>query len=246
MQFDFAHIWASMGLVAKLIAFGLVIMAVASIAVIVERLIALSRAASETRRFAAAAKPVMEAWDVPQLITLSEEYKLSPLARVVSAATRRYQRATQEPEGGVTPVELARREVNRKREAISSDLRRGLSVLASVGSTAPFVGLLGTVVGIISAFQSIASTGSGGLGAVSAGISEALIETALGLVVAIPAVLMFNYLTGRISLVEQALERSSGELLDEMENVHGRISGGHLSAGGADAALDTPAAPAAA
>jgi biopolymer transport protein ExbB len=242
MQFDLAHIWASMGLVSKLIAFGLVIMAVASIAVIVERLITLSRAAGETRRFAQTAKPVMEAWDVPRLIEISDEYKLSPLARVVNAAARRYQRATEEPEGGVTPVELARREVARKREAISSDLRRGLSVLASVGSVAPFVGLLGTVVGIISAFQSIASTGSGGLGAVSAGISEALIETALGLVVAIPAVLFFNYLTGRINLVEQALERSSGELLDEMENVHGRISSEQLTAGRSD----TPAATAAA
>jgi biopolymer transport protein ExbB len=131
--------------------------------------------------------------------------------------------------------------VARKRDAISSDLRRGLSVLASVGSVAPFVGLLGTVVGIISAFQSIASTGSGGLGAVSAGISEALIETALGLVVAIPAVLCFNYLTGRIGLVEQALERSSGELLDEMENVHGRISSEQMTA-----SSETPNATAAA
>jgi biopolymer transport protein ExbB len=227
MQFDFAHIWASMSLLSKLIAFGLIAMAIASIAVVVERLIALARLARETRRFAKEAKPVMEAWDIPRLIQISESYKLSAIARVVAAATARYQRAIEEPDGGVAPVELARREVARRREAISGDLRRGLSVLASVGSVAPFVGLLGTVVGIIAAFQSIATTGSGGLGAVSAGISEALIETALGLMVAIPAVLFFNYLSTRIGKVEQSLERSSGELLDEMETVHGRISGGH-------------------
>jgi biopolymer transport protein ExbB len=227
MQFDFAHIWASMGLVSKLIAFGLIAMAIASIAVVVERLIALARLARETRRFAKQAKPVMEQWDIPRLVEIAESYKLSAIARVVAAAASRYQRAIEEPDGGVAPVELARREVARRREAISADLRRGLSVLASVGSVAPFVGLLGTVVGIISAFQSIATTGSGGLGAVSAGISEALIETALGLVVAIPAVLFFNYLSTRIASVEQSLERSSGELLDEMETVHGRISSDH-------------------
>ena len=94
----------------------------------------------------------------------------------------------------------------------------------AVGSVAPFIGLLGTVIGIITAFQSIASTGSGGLGAVSAGIAEALIVTALGLAVAIPSVLCFNYLTGRIAAVDLALERSAGELLDEMENEHGRSS----------------------
>jgi biopolymer transport protein ExbB len=79
------------------------------------------------------------------------------------------------------------------------------------------------VVGIITAFQGIGATGSAGLGAVSAGIAEALVETALGLMVAIPAVLFFNYLNTRIAAVEMALTRSSGELLDEMENEHGRL-----------------------
>ena len=90
----------------------------------------------------------------------------------------------------------------------------GLAVLATVGATAPFVGLLGTVVGIITAFQGIAATGSGGLGAVSAGISEALVETALGLVVAIPAVWFYNYLTGRIEYFNVEMDNSSSELVD--------------------------------
>jgi biopolymer transport protein ExbB len=91
-----------------------------------------------------------------------------------------------------------------------------------VGSVAPFVGLLGTVVGIIAAFQGIAAAGSGGLGAVSAGIAEALVETALGLVVAIPAVLFFNYLTSRVNGIELALDRSASELLDEMQYHFGK------------------------
>ncbi|TKD01703.1 MotA/TolQ/ExbB proton channel family protein [Polyangium fumosum] len=224
MQFDLAHIWASMGLVSKLIAFVLVLMSTATIAVVVERVIALARMNAETRAFVKEAQPLLDAWDTEELLRVSDRYRLSALARLVSSAMRRFLRAESEGAGNLTPVELARREVERRREALSADLRRGLSVLASVGSVAPFVGLLGTVVGIITAFQSIATTGSGGLGAVSAGISEALIETALGLTVAIPSVLFFNYLTGKIAAVETALERSAGELLDDMENQHGRAS----------------------
>ena len=93
-------------------------------------------------------------------------------------------------------------------------LQKGVSALATIGATAPFVGLLGTVIGIITAFQGIAATGSGGLGAVSAGISEALVETALGLVVAIPAVWFYNYLTGRIEYFNVEMDNSSSELVD--------------------------------
>jgi biopolymer transport protein ExbB len=232
MQFDLGHIWATMGLLSKIIAFALVLMAIASIAVVVERLLALWRIAQQTRLFAQDAQPHIESWDTQRLIGAADRYKLSALARLVGAAVRRFQRGCDDPDGGLTAIELARREAARKREGISADLRRGLSVLASVGSIAPFVGLLGTVIGIITAFQSIATSGSGGLGAVSAGIAEALIVTALGLAVAIPAVLCFNYLTGRIAAVDLALERSAGELLDEMENEYGRndrpsISGSH-------------------
>lgn len=225
MQFDLGHIWASMGLMSKLVAFALVLMALGSISVVVERLIVLSRQTSESLRFAVEARPVMEAWDTGKLVEVADRYTRSALARLVAASVKRFQRAVDEGNGGVPPVELARREMARRREAIGADLRRGLSVLATVGSVAPFVGLLGTVIGIITAFQTISSTGSGGLGAVSAGISEALIVTALGLTVAIPAVLCFNYLTTRIASVELALERSAGELIDEMENEHGRSSG---------------------
>jgi len=97
--------------------------------------------------------------------------------------------------------------------------------VATVGSIAPFVGLLGTVVGIIGAFQGIGSAGNAGIGAVMGGISEALVETAFGLMVAIPAVIVFNYLNARISTIETALGRSAGELLDELENHQGRAGG---------------------
>jgi biopolymer transport protein ExbB len=224
MSFDLAHIWASMGLLGKGIAGALILMAIASIAVCVERIWGLSRSAKASRAFAHKAAEAIDDWRVEELLDLSDKHKTSALARLFGSIVERYLRAFAKPEGGLDPVELARHEAERRRDAIGSELRRGLNVLASVGSVAPFVGLLGTVVGIIGAFQGIATTGSGGLAAVSAGIAESLVETALGLLVAIPAVLMFNYLTARINAVEAALARASGELLDEMEYRHGRKS----------------------
>lgn len=228
MKFDLAHIWASMGLMSRSVAFALAVMAVASVAVVVERLLALARVHRETRRFSGEARRAVDVWDTQEIVDIAERYPLSAVARLSAASLRRFHRA-QEEAGNLPPVELARRESERAREAISGDLRRGLSVLASVGSVAPFVGLLGTVVGIIGAFQSIAASGSGGLGAVSAGIAEALIVTAFGLAVAIPAVLSFNYLSTRIVKVERSLERSAGELVDHMENRHDRSSGEKLA-----------------
>ena len=111
-------------------------------------------------------------------------------------------------------VDTVRRAIQRASALTANDLKKGVSSLATIGATAPFVGLLGTVVGIITAFQGIAATGSGGLGAVSAGISEALVETALGLVVAIPAVWFYNYLTGRIEYFNVEMDNSSSELVD--------------------------------
>ena len=128
MQFDLAHIWASMGAVSKLIAFTLVLMAIASIAVVVERMIALGRSNAETGRFMKVAGPLLDSWDMSELVKATERHRVAALARLVGSAVRRYIRAENEPDGNLSPVELARREVGRRREAISMDLRRGMSV----------------------------------------------------------------------------------------------------------------------
>ena len=123
----------------------------------------------------------------------------------------------QEAGGGLSREDLVdsvRRSIQRATALTQSDLKKGVNSLATIGTTAPFVGLLGTVVGVINAFSGIAATGSGGIGAVSAGISEALVETALGLVVAIPAVWFFNYLTGRLDYFNVEMDNSSSELVD--------------------------------
>ncbi len=111
-------------------------------------------------------------------------------------------------------LDTVRRSIQRATALTSNDLKKGVIGLATIGATAPFVGLLGTVVGVINAFDGIASTGSGGIGAVSAGIAEALVETALGLFVAIPAVWFYNYLTGRLEYFNVEMDNSSSELVD--------------------------------
>jgi len=221
MSFSPLHIWASMGLMSKVIASLLLVMATMSLAVVVERWVALVRAKGETRKFLRSVVPLLASLDYPKAAELADGHKASPFARLIAPILRKL---SSTEEKNLTRVELARREAERQKEAVGEELRRGMGVLASVGSVAPFVGLLGTVVGIITAFQGIATTGSGGLGAVSAGISEALVETALGLMVAIPAVLFFNQLNNKINVVETELARRTGELLDELENTHGSVN----------------------
>jgi biopolymer transport protein ExbB len=226
MNFDFAHIWSAMGPLSKGIAMGLFLMAVSFIGVTIERMIAFSRSAKESRAFASKAGKLLEEWKVEEIVELAKQFKNSALARLFGPIIARYIQAYDDlGDGGLSPVQLARNEAERRREAVGEELRRGMTVIATVGSLAPFVGLLGTVVGIIGAFQGIGATGGGGIGPVMAGISEALIETAFGLLVAIPAVIAFNYLNARISGIETALGRSAGELLDELENHFGRTSG---------------------
>ena len=102
----------------------------------------------------------------------------------------------------------------RSQGQISSRLGEGLAFLATVGSTAPFIGLFGTVVGILNAFQQIATQKTSGIGAVAGGISEALVTTAFGLLVAIPAVMTFNYFTNKVEAFDVEMDNSSSELVD--------------------------------
>jgi biopolymer transport protein ExbB len=139
---------------------------------------------------------------------------------MIETGVSTYTKALDNPNSDVPPVELVRRELERKGDAQAAQLKRGLGILASVGSTAPFVGLLGTVIGIIGAFEGIATEGSGGLGAVSAGISEALVVTALGLMVAIPATLIFNFLSTKADGIMLALDQARGQLVDHLEARH--------------------------
>ncbi|MCI0570262.1 MAG: MotA/TolQ/ExbB proton channel family protein [Myxococcaceae bacterium] len=229
MSFDIVKIVGHMGVFDKGILLVIVAMALASLIVFLERLIAFSRSRSQNRKFASVAAGLLSRDQHQELVTRSDAAKSSHLAQLIGSGMKTYLSQRARPEGKVSPVELTRRELVRKSEAVAADVRRGMSVLASVGSVAPFVGLLGTVMGIINSFQGMAREGSGGLGAVSSGISEALLVTAAGLVVAIPAVLAFNMLTTQSEKILLALDQARGEFLDYLENTHGdaRAHRGH-------------------
>jgi biopolymer transport protein ExbB/biopolymer transport protein TolQ len=109
---------------------------------------------------------------------------------------------------------MVSRALDRSAAVTLAEMKKGLGELATIGSTAPFIGLFGTVVGIINAFRGIASSGSGGIAAVSGGIAEALIATALGIFVAIPAVMAFNYFTNTLERFHLEMHNTSAELID--------------------------------
>ena len=134
--------------------------------------------------------------------------RLSPPVCRSSAASVRAARITEEQ------VESSKRALERSEAIVHAKLKRGLGGLATIGSTAPFIGLFGTVVGILNAFQQIATQKTSGIGAVAGGISEALVTTAFGLLVAIPAVMTFNYFTGKVEAFDVEMDNSSSELVD--------------------------------
>src|SRR5205809_4783326 len=213
------EMYASMTIVAKLVAFVLLIMSMWSLGVGIERFFTYQQARTQSKLFAPQVAKHIKEGRLKDAIALSssKNYRYSHLAKVVLAGLQEYQFQQESGGQGLTREDLmdtVRRSIQRASALTASDLKKGVSALATIGSTAPFVGLLGTVVGVITAFQGIAASGSGGIGAVSAGIAEALVETALGLVVAIPAVWFYNSLTGRAEYFNVEMDNSSSELVD--------------------------------
>ena len=213
------EMWAQMGWVAKGVAVILFIMSMWSVGVAIERIFTYSQASKQSKLFAPQVAKHLKDGRLKDAIAVSQSknYRYSHLAKVVLAGLQEYQFQQETGGGGLNREDLmdtVRRSIQRATALTAADLKKGVAALATIGSTAPFVGLLGTVVGVINAFTGIATSGSQGIGAVSAGISEALVETALGLVVAIPAVWFYNYLTGRIEYFNVEMDNSSSELLD--------------------------------
>lgn len=219
MSFDLLEIWSHMGPAAKLINGVMAIMSVYSLSVMIERWLTYQKAKGQSRGYSVRIAKELKAGNIDSAIKVSKDkdVKNSHLAKVLLAGLQEIQFQTEEgsADRDVT-MEAAHRAIQRATAISMMDLRRNLSGLATVGATAPFVGLLGTVLGIITAFRGMALTGSGGIGAVSAGIAEALIATAFGLFVAIPAVWAFNYLTNRADGFGVEMDNGASELIDFM------------------------------
>ena len=215
---DLIQLWQQMGTAVRLLMAVLAIMSMWSVGVFFERLFTFYQATKQSKTFAPQVAKHLKNAKLKDAIAVSQSknYRYSHLSKVVLAGLQEYQF---QQDSGIEMsrddiVDSVRRAIQRAAALTSADLKKGMAALATIGSTAVFVGLLATTLGVINAFQGIAATGSGGLGAVSGGISEALVGTAVGLFVAIPAVWFYNYLTGNIEYFNVEMDNSSSELVD--------------------------------
>ena len=192
----------------------LALLSVFSVGLILDKHRRFGLASGQSQKFKPEFKKFLHGGDVQDLIEAGRLHENSHVAQVVSAGIIEYDGVRQSGGDPVASLELV---TSALRDSISEtliELKRGLGLLATIGSTAPFIGLFGTVVGIINAFRSIAATGSGGMSVVSGGIAEALVSTALGIFVAIPAVVAFNHFTGKLETFHVEMNRASSQLLN--------------------------------
>jgi len=211
---DPRSLWAQMGVPAKLVVILLFLMSAWSIGVMIDRVIAFNGARNQSRQFAPAVAGALREGKLDEAIKIADRYSKSHLAKVVVAGLQEFRAHQLSSDISGEEIEASKRALERAEAIVHAELKRGISSLATIGSSSPFVGLLGTVLGIINAFKGISTEKSTGLGAVAGGISEALVTTAVGLFVAIPAVWAFNYFTNRVEAFDVEMGNSSSELVD--------------------------------
>ena len=211
---DIRSLWTQMGVAAKLVVVVMFLMSAWSIGVMLDRMLAFSGARKQSRHFAPAVAGALREGKLDEAIKIGDRYKKSHLAKVVVAGLQEFRAHELSHDIPGEDIEASKRALERAEAIVHAELKRGTSGLATIGSTAPFVGLFGTVVGIINAFKGISTEKSTGLGAVAGGISEALVTTAIGLFVAIPAVWMYNFFTSKIEAFDVEMSNSSSELID--------------------------------
>ncbi len=216
-QFSILGMWNAATPIGKGVIIVLLIMSIWSLTIAVERLWRFYQAKKQSLQVALGITPLLKQHKLSEAITFAKDKKFrhSHLARVLAAGLTEFQyEASQELPPGFDIVDSGKRAIDREALMTSAEMKKGLGNLATISTTAPFIGLVGTVIGIIGAFQGMALSGSGGLGAVSAGIAEALAATALGLFVAVPAVWMYNYFLNKIERFNVEMSNSASQLID--------------------------------
>ena len=214
MELSLIDLYQTMGAFAKGIVYTLLIMSVWSLSISVQKWWYLRIAQRQTRKFAPEFSQFLEEDNLNEAIKLSQTYKKSHVAVVLGGALEEIRPLIQDGSVTVSDINSAERAVEREMLMQLVLMKRGLAMLATTGATAPFVGLLGTTMGVVNAFQGMAAGGGGGISSIAAGISEALITTAFGLLVAIPAVWLFNYFQTKIDNITAEMTYSSKEMID--------------------------------
>lgn len=216
MSFELSSMWASMGALPRLVVIIILFMSVYAIAIGVERLIVFNKAKKQSQILLRLMSKLWQEGKIDESIKLcsDKKFKNSHLAKVLVAGLNEMQYQADSKAPFNEQVEAAKRAVERATIKGILEFKRGINALATIGSTGPFVGLFGTVFGIITAFQGIAISGSGGLGSTAQGIAEALITTGAGIGVAVIAVWFFNFLLNKIDVFTGEMANASSELID--------------------------------
>lgn len=216
-NFSIMGMLATMNWVARGVVAVLAIMSIWSLTIAIERVWRFYNAKAQSVALAREITPLLREHNLGEAIirTRDSRFRHSHLARVLNAGLTEFQYDKREDlPADFDIVESGKRAIDREALMTTAEMKKGLGNLATISTTAPFIGLFGTVAGIIHAFQGMAITGSGGLGAVSAGIAEALVTTAFGLFVAIPAVWLYNYFLNKVDRFQVEMSNSSSQLVD--------------------------------
>lgn len=209
-----AQMFGSMGIVGLGVVVCLLVLSLYSVTVILDRFRRFRAAASQSSAFLPVYDRFLKAGKLREAMSTAQQHPRSHVATVIGAGIGEFADAGNAASDPQARIELVARALERATTLTLADLKKGLGSLATIGSTAPFIGLFGTVVGIVHAFKGIAATGSGGVAAVSGGIAEALIATALGLLVAIPAAMAFNYFATTLERFHVEMSTTSAQLVD--------------------------------
>jgi biopolymer transport protein ExbB/TolQ len=240
MQVSLTEIWHAMGWLVRIVVGVMLIMSIWSLVVAIDKFLFFRRARQQSLRFVEALTQELDKGNLQEALELTrqKEFRHSHIAKIVNHGLQEFLRimetakqvvSSNNPHGKAAGLEealqphkvLERTQHAMERASILQvhDFKRGLSTLATVGATAPFVGLFGTVVGIINAFQAIKTAGAAAIGQVSGGIAEALVTTAFGLLVAIPAVWLYNYFTVRVERIQHEMGNIAADLLDYLVDI---------------------------
>lgn len=216
MQFGLIEMWQAMGPLAKGVSIILIALSIVSLYLFIERQLTFRRARAKSKLVAPKLADMLKKGQVQEALTLSakKENRGSHLARVTAAGIHEFLEGKEVNLSHENQVETARRGCERAATIFTQELKRGLSTLATIATSAPFIGLFGTIAGIINAFRGMALTGSGGIGAVAGGIAEALITTAFGIGVAIIALWCYNSLNTRIEVYEAEMANTTSQIVD--------------------------------
>jgi biopolymer transport protein ExbB/TolQ len=215
MQFDLITMWQSMSGLAKGVSILLILLSIISLYMFIERLLTYSRAKNRSKAIAPKLAELLKSGQIKEALALSSkaENKGSHLARVTTAGITEFLEGKEAKLGFEEQISTAQRGCDRAASIFDQELRKGLSILATIATSSPFIGLFGTISGIINAFRGMALTGSGGIGAVASGISEALITTAFGIAVAVIALWFYNYLNSKVEVLNAEMANTSSQVI---------------------------------